>query len=232
MSRPIPRLSRRTAAPTSRLSCTVKSANTSRPCGICTTPRATIMRGDAPVASSPSIQTVPARGATRPLTAFSTVVFPEPLPPRSAMMAFGGTVNETSRSTCVGPYRTSRCWTSSIVVPAEVCLNDIRIAADVVGTALGNLVSRVHDDHPFRYLHHEPDHVFDHHERDAALVTDTPEQDVELGNARRAQADCWLIEQHDFRIADERARDLDDALLAERQRGARAAGDRPHADEV
>ena len=52
---------------------------------------------------SPSSMTVPPCGATRPLSTLSVVVFPEPLPPRSATMVPRSTLNDTSRKTWVAP---------------------------------------------------------------------------------------------------------------------------------
>ena len=73
--------------------------------------------------------------------------------------------------------------------------------------------------------HDEADDVLDHDQRHAALVADAAQQAIELLHPGDRQPDRRLVEQHDLRVVDQRARDLDDALLAERERVARPVGE-------
>src|SRR5436189_6177792 len=125
--------------------------------------------GEAPVRSRPSTTIAPPLGGISPLTAFTSVVLPEPFPPRSATMLCAGTVNETSRSTSVMPYHTSRRRTSSTDASPEVRLDDAGIAPDLLRPALGDLLTGVQDDDAVRHVHDEPEHVPDHDERHALL---------------------------------------------------------------
>src|SRR5262245_44841975 len=175
--------SRRSAAPRVRLSCTVIPPHTSRPCGTCTSPRATMSWVASPSMRAPFRVTVPLCGATSPLSTLRVVVFPEPLPPSSATIDRSGTWNDTSRSTWVAPYETLRCWTSSIELLAEVGLDHGRVATDLSGRALGDLPAIVEDGHAIGYFHDEPDDVLDHDDGDAVLLADLAQQRVELGDA-------------------------------------------------
>ena len=64
------------------------------------------------------------------------------------------------------------------------------------------------------------------------LVADAAQEAVELLDSLDAQPHRRLVEQARLRVADQRARDLDDALLAEGQRGRRPVGELRQADEV
>src|SRR6186997_3635589 len=69
-------------------------------------------------------------------------------------------------------------------------------------------------------------------ECDALLIADPAQERVELGQAVDAEPDRGLVEQHDLWIADQRASDLDHALLSEGERRRRPIREVRHADEM
>ena len=71
--------------------------------GIVATPRAAIRYGGRPATGTPSRRTVPARRASRPVTARSSVVLPAPFGPRSATTSPAPTSSETPRRTRASP---------------------------------------------------------------------------------------------------------------------------------
>ena len=88
------------------------------------------------------------------------------------------------------------------------------------------------DRDPVADIHDEPDDVLDQDERDALLIADPAQQRVELGEPIDAQSHGGLVEQNDLRIADQRAGDLDHALLAEGQCSRGPIREVRHADEM
>src|SRR5213593_264495 len=104
-------------------------------------------------------------------------------------------------------------------VPAEVRLDDRGIGADRVRAPLGDLAPVAQHRDPIRDIHDQADHVLDQQDGHATLVADAAHEPVDLGDAVEAQAHRGLVEQEHARLADQRARDLDHPLLAERELG-------------
>src|SRR5262249_45923600 len=150
----------------------------------------TIWWAPNPVVSSPRKRTAPLLGAMRPLRALSSVLLPEPLPPRRATTDPSFTENDTSRSTSVTSYQTLRCCTSNIGVLSQVGLDHRRVVADIFGPAVGDLLTRVEHDDTIRYPHHQADHVLDHDQRHALLIANAAQKQIEFSDAIDAQSDC------------------------------------------
>src|SRR3982751_6688190 len=180
----------------------------------------------------PSNRISPPRGRTIPAIVFRIVVFPAPLPPSSAITPCTGTSNETSRTTSVKPYQTLRLRTVSIERTSQVSFDDCGILDDLVARPLGDLSPGAEHGDAVADVHHQPEHVLDHDDRDPALVTDAPQQRIELADAVDRQTDSRLVQQKDLRLAHQRAGALDAALLAEQKRPAVTIGELTHADEV
>src|ERR1700682_1331959 len=228
--------SRRVRAPRSRLSPTVMPPHTSRPWGTWTRPSVTVRCVGSPWISCPSKSTVPDRGTRSPLSVLSVVVLPDPLPPSSATTAPAGTWNDTSRSTSVAPYHTLRLWTSSIGMPleraSEVRFDHLGILGHLGRPPLGDLAAVVQDGDAVGDLHHEPDHVLDEQDGDAALIPDAAQERIDLRHPHHAEADGRLVEKEHLGLAHESAGDLDEALLAEGELGAEPVGHGLHPDEA
>src|SRR5262245_28728346 len=167
-----------------------------------------------------------------PLSALSSVLLPDPLPPSRATTEPSRTENETSRSTSVTPYQTLRCCTSSIDLLSQISLDHRRILANLLWSSLSDLLTRVEHHDAIGNSHDQTDHVLDHDERDPLLVANAAQKLIELGHPVHAQPNRGFVKQHDLGIANERTRDFDDALLAERQCAGRAVGQLGEADKV
>src|SRR2546421_7101487 len=116
-------------------------------------------------------------------------------------------------------------------VLAEISLDHGGVGADRVGTALCDLAAVVQHGDPVRDVHDEADHVLDEHDGHAALVPDAAHERVDLDDAVEAQPHRGLVEQEHARRADQRARDLDHPLLAERELGGQPVLERLHPHE-
>src|SRR5262249_31982522 len=138
----------------------------------------------------------------------------------------------TSRSTSVTPYHTLRCCTSSIDLLSQVRLDHRRILANLLWSSLGDLLTRVEHHDAIGNSHDQSDYVLDHDERNALLVADAAQELIELGHPVHAQPNRRFVQQHDLGIADEGARDFDDALLTERQGAGRTVGELREANKV
>ena len=90
--------SRRTQAPSSRFSRTVRRARISRPSGTCTSPPRTIRSGEAVVRSRRSKRAVPALGRSNPDSVLRMVDLPAPLAPIRATISPLATPKETLRT--------------------------------------------------------------------------------------------------------------------------------------
>ena len=91
-----------------------------------------------------------------------------------------------------------------------------RIALDLRRHAFGELLAEIHHHQPIGEPHDEVHVVLDEQDRHA-LGLQRAQQPRELLLFEIAQARGGLVEQQQRGIGGERARDLDDALLAERQ---------------
>src|SRR5438552_9464831 len=96
-----------------------------------------------PRSDSPSSRISPARGARRPETVFSVVVFPAPLLPRRATISPAATLREIPLTALISPYVTSRSRTSSMRPAPQVGLDHARVTPHVGRGALGDLLAVV-----------------------------------------------------------------------------------------
>ena len=115
-----------------------------------------------------------------------------------------------------------------ITHPAQIGFEHRRIALDLGRQALGELLAEFHHDQPVGEAHDELHVVLDQQHRHA-LALQLAQQRGELLLLEIAQARSRLVEQQQRRVGRQRARDLDDALLAERQAAGRVVqmGARP-----
>src|SRR5581483_1117637 len=120
---------------------------------------------------------------------------------------------------------------SSTQLLPQVGLDDVAVVAHGLGRAVGDAAARAQHGHLVAHVHDQADDVLDEDERHAFLVADAAQQRVELGEAVGGEADGRLVHEHDRRLADQRARDLHHALLAEGERGGRPVGELGHAHE-
>src|SRR6266446_206676 len=121
---------------------------------------------------------------------------------------------------------------SSTELLSEISFDDAAIVAHGLGRSVGDRASRAEHGDLIADIHHQADDVLDEDQRHALLIADAPQQRVELGDPVDAQSDGRLVEEHDLRLADQRARNLDHALLAERQIGCGPVRKLGHADEL
>ncbi len=90
--------SRRQRPPRRRFSSTVSSLMTPCPSGTCATPIRAMDSGGRPVKRRSSSSTCPDRGLTSPEMVRTSVVFPAPLAPSTAVIVASATVSDTSSS--------------------------------------------------------------------------------------------------------------------------------------
>src|SRR3954447_2705483 len=112
---------------------------TPRPSGTWAMPLVTIASTGARVMSSPSSRTWPRLQRTRPLMVRSSVVFPAPLAPRTAVMRPVSARRETPSSARTGPYDDVRSRTSRTAVPSEA---DNAVLPVACGSATGDPLRR------------------------------------------------------------------------------------------
>src|SRR5688572_10358465 len=177
--------------------------------------------------SMPSRSMRPSLRAMVPVIAARRVDLPAPLGPSSATVSPFSTASETSCSTGAAPYEACRSESRSI---AKVGLHHRRMRAHFVRRAFGDARAEVEHYHAAGERQQEAHVVLDQQNRDAALgdTADDAGQAVELG---RREPRRGLIEQDDTRLAGERARDLEQAALAERQRADVGVAQPGEADE-
>src|SRR5436190_465319 len=114
---------------------------------------------------------------------------------------------------------------------AEVRLLHLGTVTDLVRRALGEHATEVEDRDPIRQVEHELDVVFDQHERDCSLLAHASQRFAELLRLVGVEPRGRLVEQHDDRLARQRAADLDETPGAQRYRDRRAVGDRLQPEE-
>src|SRR2546429_876878 len=176
------RRSRRTYAPISRFSRTVRWGKTRRPSGQWAMPAARTSAGSAPWIGRPSNTMRPRVGASRPETARSVDVLPAPLAPITQTSSPGYTTRSRPRRTATGPYaawRSSRlsngARSDTAIDGPQVGADDVRVRLDRGGRALRDHAAVVQHDHGVRDGHDHPHVVLDQ-EDGGALVTDSTDQ--------------------------------------------------------
>ncbi len=99
---------------------------------------------------------------------------------------------------------------------SEIGLDHVGVGLDRARRALGDLGAEIEHHDAVGEIHHKAHVVLDQQHRHAA-VAQLAQQRREPLLLQMAQARGGLVEQQQQRIDAQRARDLDDALLAERQ---------------
>src|SRR5215210_92681 len=164
--------------------------------------------------SRPSNLTAPVRRGTSPMIERSVVVLPAPLRPMTQTTSPAATVSDTPCRMWLRPYQALRSRTSSIALNrlAEIDAPHLLVRADVVGSALGEEPSVMQHQDAVRDAHDELHAVLD--EDHCALLVE-PEDQVHHGaRLLRAHAGGRLVEEQKARVAGERHRDLEAALVA------------------
>src|SRR5690606_37597164 len=167
----------------------------------------------------------PSQGFSSPNTSFMTVDLPAPLGPTIETISSCATVRLTPRSTCISPYPV---WTSSTlksaILTSQVRFQNARIGADHGGRPADELAALVHHHHRVAQAHHQRHVVLDEQEGDAALAVELLDLLADLAHQRGVHARARLVEQHDLGVGHQRARQLQQLLLAARHGAGRLVG--------
>ena len=105
-----------------------------------------------------------------------------------------------------------------VVLLAQVRLHHGRVAAHLLGRAVGNLPAEVQNHDPTGHLHDEPHVVLDEQEGDAELA-DAAQQVEQLGLLAVVEARGGLVQEQQLGPARQGPGDLDAPLLPVRQAG-------------
>src|SRR4051812_1564065 len=109
---------------------------TPRPSGTWAMPLVTIASTGARVMSSPSSRTCPRSQRTSPLIERSSVVFPAPLAPRTAVIRPVSARSETPSSARTGPYEEVRSRTSRTAARSDADSAVLPVAGSATGDPL------------------------------------------------------------------------------------------------
>src|SRR5437879_2883534 len=221
-----------------RLSTTVIRGNRRRPSGDWQIPSSTIFEGRVVVISRPSNLIVPEAGCMRPEIVRRVVVLPAPLDPMRATTSPLSTLIETLRRAWMRPYKASTPSSSSSATGlgrlAQIRLDHAGVFADLIRTALRDLLAVVEDHDPLRDPHDHLHVVLDEEYGDPAgqdPFHERHELDLLLG----CEAGGRLVEQEQLGIRGEGAGDLEPSLLAVRKISrvlARVLGDTDKAKQL
>src|SRR6267142_2821581 len=148
-----------------RSSRTVRRLKIRRPSGTCATPRETIACGGTSRSDSASSVIVPRVGWRRPEIVLSAVVFPAPLLPRIVTIS----PRPTSSPSTARPPGTGATGT-------EVGLDHARIALDLAGRTLRDLLAVVQHGHPVGDLHDHPHVVLDQDDGQLQIGDEAPKK--------------------------------------------------------
>src|SRR4051794_39289665 len=100
---------------------------------------------------------------------------------------------------------------------AEEELAEARIGEDAVGAVLDPGAAELEDDAVIGELQRAPRVLLDHQDGDAAGA-EVPEDGEGLAHHERREADLRLVDEDELRVEEEAARDLEQLLLAARER--------------
>src|ERR1700731_1823804 len=98
---------------------------------------------------------------------------------------------------------------------AEIGRHHFRIVANLLGLSFGDLPAGIHDDDLIGNAHDEPNDVLNHDNRHTSLVADLPKKSIEFSDAIDRKPNRGLVEQDNFRLADECPCDFNNSLLTE-----------------
>src|SRR6516225_9049698 len=113
----------------------------------------------------------------------------------------------------------------------EISLYDGGMFADLCGCAIGDPLAEIDHSDPVAERHHQMHVVFDDEQSEAALVTQFLQQGYQGMCFRRIHASGRLVQQENFWLRCERARDFEPTLIAVGEIAGTAIGGLVQADE-
>src|SRR5688500_8584829 len=184
-------------------------------------PRRTIESGCSPEISLSKNFIEPFLGLRTPAIVIMSVVLPAPLGPSRQVMEPAATSRETPFSASILPYAVTSSRTVSITPAsrsAEIGFLHQRIVLDLRRRALGDLLAEVEDRDAVGDAHHELHHMLDEQDGHAAAAQ-LHDPVAQLRDLLAVHSRGRLVQQQEPRPGGERARQLEPALLAEREIG-------------
>src|SRR6185503_10594912 len=221
--------------PSSRLCSTLSSGNTLRPCGTYVMPSSSRRRGSSFVMSRPANAMWPCRTASSPNTALKTVDLPAPLGPMTVVIAPRAACRLVPLRTVRPPYPATTSSSTRMGVAnsvSKICLDDLRVAPDLVRRALGDDAALGEHQDAGAQRHDEFHVVLDDDEGGALLRVDLAQALAQPGEHRRVDAAGGLVEQHQPRPGHERHRYVEQLLLAVAQRAGLLPGQPRQPEEL
>src|SRR6266566_912705 len=231
---------RRAARPRRRFSSTVKSPKIRRPSGTSAMPARAIDSTERRRSACPFSLISPRWAGCRPMIALSVVDFPAPFGPIRPTISPLPTRSVRSRTAETLPYRTSTPSSSSAAASgiglhrglAEIGGGDVQVAADLRGRSGREGPALVEHVNPVADAHHERHVVVDQQHTGPMVVADGADNLRELRHLRLRQARGGLVNQHESRLGDERARHSEAPLVALGQRAGTCVGQVSQAQEL
>src|SRR6266480_7292099 len=195
-------------------------------------PMRKISVGGRPVTSLPAKTMLPACGRTIPNTVLSSVDLPAPLAPMMDTMCPACTRSDTPRSTSTSAYpaRTS-VSASSVGSAAKVRLDDVRVAADRLRRALGDLLAVIEHDDALGDVHDHLHVVLDQ-KHGFALPMQLEDVGLHLIDHRGIHRRGRLVEQEQVGVGHERGREREELALPVGEGAGAGLGSVRQADEV
>ena len=180
-----------------------------------------------PRSACPSMRSPPQRISplvrTMPQIARRVVVLPAPLAPSSAVTPPSSTTKSMPCSTASAPYAACSdrrpqaapaCCTPRL---AEIGADHLRLVAHLLGRAVGDLQAELQRHHLVGDAHHQVHVMLDQQDAELELLADAPQQLRQLIHLAVIEPARRLVQHQQLRLADQRARQLDALLRAERQ---------------
>src|SRR5712692_2836078 len=203
-----------------------------RPCGTWATPFRTWTSGRALVTSWPPRLTVPEVARMSPLRTPSSVDFPAPLAPTSAISSAGATSRSIPNSTGPASYpavspRTLRSGSGRLeafgIALAQIGLNYTLVAKHYLRLALGQDLTGVEDDRAAADSDDHTHHVLDQQDCHAGGMY-RPDHLERLVDLDVVEPRHDLVQQQQLRPGRHRARDLEPLAIGDRERRDRLIG--------
>src|SRR5829696_6407238 len=178
-----------------------------RPSGDCEIPSRTISCAGIVEISSPRNLIEPVRGGVRPEIERNVVDLPAPLEPISVTTSPSSTLSVMPLSASIEPYAVTMSFTSSsgiaLALLPQVGLDDLRVVADRLRLALGDLLAVVEHRHLLGDSHDHLHVVLDQQDRHAQVVAQLAHELGELLGLLRVHAGGRLVEQQQLRLGRE-----------------------------
>src|SRR5215213_7927668 len=194
-------------------------------------PSSRSLRGPKLVTSRPSNTTRPPRAGSRPNTVLKTVDLPAPLGPMMVVMAPRAACRLVPLSTVKPPYPATTS-SSARMLSTEVGFDDLRVAADLLGRALGDDAALGEHQDAGAQRHDEFHVVLDDDERRALRGVDLAQALAQPGEHGGIDAAGRLVEQHETRSGHERHRHVEQLLLPIAQARGLLFGERGQPEEL